>query len=128
MNASGIALSGLNAARTQVGVSASNIANMRSVGVRDAADTQGFRPQRVSLQSDAAGGVQANVVPVDPASVPSFEPQNPAADADGIVPRPNISLERELVDLKIAEHSFGSNLRVLQTEDAMMRSLLDIIA
>ena len=51
-----------------------------------------------------------------------------AADADGIVPRPNVSLTDELVDLKVAEHSFGANLRVLQTEDAMMSSLLDILA
>ena len=84
---------------------------MRSVGARD-----------------AAGGVRTSVGALDPASVASFEPQSPDADANGIVPRPNVSLERELVDLKVAEHSFGANLRVLQTQDAMMSSLLDILA
>jgi len=124
INTTGIALSGLNAARTQVGVAANNIANMRSLGARDASDTQGYRPRQVALTSD----VRTSVRSVEPASVPSFEPGNPAADPGGIVPRPNISLSNELVNLKFAEHAFNSNLRVLEVEDAMMGALLDIIA
>ena len=72
-----------------------------------------------------SGGTQTVVRGVDPPSVPSFEPGNPDADANGIVPRPNVSLAGQMVELMTAEHSFKANLRVIRTADSMLGSLFD---
>ena len=96
MNAvSSIALSGLQAAQTRIGSSAHNIAN---------ALTPNFRRQVVAQQSVPAGGVATTIqrAPV-------------AGDA----------LAEDLVALKLAQHMFGANLKVLRTHDRMLGTLLD---
>jgi flagellar hook-associated protein FlgK len=96
MNAvSSIALSGLQAAQTRLGSSAHNIAN---------AATPSFRRQLVAQQTVPAGGVVATI-----ARAPV------AGDA----------LAEDLVALKLAQHLFGANLKVLRTQDRMLGTLLD---
>jgi flagellar basal-body rod protein FlgC len=121
----GISLSGLNAASTRVAAAASNIANIRSVAARDSSDTTGFKPVQVSQVSNVAGGTQTVISEVDPPSVPSFEPGNPSADANGIVPRPNVNLPGQMVELMTAEHNFKANLRAMSVADSMLGSLFD---
>ncbi len=113
------ALSGLRASGKRLEVSASNVANARS---------EDYRPGRVVQSAQASGGTRADAVPVTPATVPSYEPQSPAADADGLVQRPNVSLEAETVEQIIAQRSFEANLRTVETADRMNKALLDILA
>lgn len=120
-----IALSGLNAAAERVAVASTNIANARSLGATGQSGDQGFTPVQAQQVSDAHGGTRVVTRPVDPASVPSFEPSNPAADANGLVPRPNVNLENELVDMLVAQRAFESSLKALSTADAMLGTLLD---
>jgi flagellar basal body rod protein FlgC len=99
MNAlSSIALSGMSAATHRMDVAAHNIAN---------AATASFRRQQVVQQSQAGGGVSAQVTQ---AAVPG---ENLAAD---------------MVDQKVALYSFKANLRSLQVEHEMLGSLLDVRA
>ncbi len=119
-------LSGLYAASLRVSVAGENIANVRSLGAKDAADTTGYRPLRVEQLSDGSGGTRAVIQAIDPPSLPSFEPDHPDADASGIVPRPNISLERQFVDMLIGQRSFEANLETIRTADEMLGALLDI--
>ncbi len=99
MNAlSSIALSGLQAATTRAGVAAHNIAN---------AVTPVYRPQQVVQRTQAGGGVTAHVT-------------RAAA--------PGSHLARDLVDQKVALYSFKANLKVVEVEQKMLGSLIDLEA
>ena len=96
MNAiSSIALSGLHAAQTRMSSSAHNIAN---------AVTPGFRRQVVAQQTVPNGGVAVTI-------------QRAPVQGD--------ALAEDLVALKLAQHLFTANLKVLRTQDAMLGTLLD---
>ena len=127
---SSVALSGLLAQSKRLEVSASNVANLRSTGVRPGAQPQPgeFVPHQVSLKSRAGGDVEAVAVPVNPPSVLAFEPGAPDADADGITARPNVQLAREVVNQLDAQRNFQANLKVIETEDRLLGDLLDIIS
>jgi flagellar hook-associated protein FlgK len=90
-----IALSGLQAAQTQLSSSAHNIAN---------AMTPGFRRQVVAPQAAVGGGVTT-----------TLERSPIVGDA----------LAEDIVSMKLAEHLFTANLKVLQTQDRLLGSLLD---
>jgi flagellar hook-associated protein FlgK len=99
MNAvSSIALSGLQAALTRSSSAAHNIAN---------AVTPNFRRQVVAQQTAPHGGVAATI-----------ERAPLAGDA----------LAEDLVALKLAQHLFTANLKVLRTHDQMLGTLLDVQA
>jgi flagellar hook protein FlgE len=93
-----IGLSGMNAAMRQLGASAHNIAN---------AQTPGFRRQLVQQQTQAEGGVSTRLTQ-------AAEPDEHLAD--------------DLVQQMSASYSFKANLRVVQTQDQVLGSLLDIRA
>jgi flagellar basal body rod protein FlgG len=96
MSTTGIALSGMNAAMLQLDVSANNIAN---------AQTPNYRKQAVALEAaPEAQGVKATIV------------QTREAQS---------SIEGDVVGQMAATYYFRANLKVLQTEERMMGSLLD---
>lgn len=125
------AVSGLAAQCTKLAVSADNIANLRSAGVRpDAAqpDPMAFVPRRTDLASQAEGSVRAVTVPVSPPSVLELDPSDPNTDAQGVVARPNVSLARELVTQIEAQRAFEADLAVVKAEDQRLGTLLDLIS
>lgn len=89
------ALSGLQAAQTQVQVSANNVANSQ---------TEGYRRDVVRQQADANGGVSTRVEKL---------------------PEPGADLATDLVAQKMAAYSFQANLQVLKTDQTLAGSLLD---
>jgi flagellar hook-associated protein FlgK len=96
MNAiSSIALSGLHAAQTRMSSSAHNIAN---------AVTPGFRRQVAAQQTAPNGGVATTIERA---------------------PTQGDALAEDLVALKLAQHLFTANLKVLRTQDQMLGTLLD---
>ena len=98
MNTISVALSGMNAAMLHLDTSANNIANSL---------TQGYRRLSVAQQAAAGGGVTTEVVRADAAG---------ASMADDIVAQMS------------ASYVFKANLKVLQTEDRVLGSLLDLRA
>ncbi len=124
-----IAAAGLRAQSRRLDVSADNVANVLSLGLHPdpaQASAQAFAPQRTSLVATRHGGVEAKTTPRSPPSYLSFEPHDPHADAGGLVPRPNVSLEEELVTQLQALRAFQANVKTIQTQDRMLGSLLDI--
>ena len=95
---SSIALSGLHAAQTRMSSSAHNIAN---------AVTPGFRRQLVAQQTVPNGGVATTI-------------ERAPVQGD--------ALAEDLVALKLAQHLFTANLKVLRTQDQMLGTLLDVTA
>lgn len=113
------AVSGLRAASRRLEVSASNTVNAAS---------EDYVPGRVMQVALGTGGVRAETVPVSPATVPAYAPQSPAADADGLVRHPNVALDSEVVEQRLAQRAFEANLRTVRTADEMTRTVLDILA
>jgi flagellar basal-body rod protein FlgC len=136
-SAIGTALSGLQASSRRVEAAASNIANARNAIRPEDAELRGaapapktaadgvYRPVRVHQDTAAGGGVRAEFMPVRPAHVLAYSPDDPKADADGYVARPNVDYANEFVDMKQAQHAYEANLKTIETEDKMIGALLD---
>ncbi|MHA1153369.1 MAG: flagellar basal body rod protein FlgC [Alphaproteobacteria bacterium] len=132
-----IAVSGLRAQSQRLAVSADNVANMLSLGVHpdpQLARPEGFAPQRTVFSSQAqagnrgGSGVVASTAPIAPAAFLSLQPDHPDADSDGLVPLPNVLLEREVVEQIQALRLFQANIATIQTQDRMLGALLDIVS
>ncbi len=128
------ALSGATAATRRFDNSASNVANLESVaaprGTTEATDAEGnslFRTQRTVDSTTATGGVRSTQQLADPVSVQRYDPDAPDADGEGLVNRPNVSLEREAVDQIAAQKQFEANLATIRTADELFESTLDIL-
>ena len=92
---SSISLSGMNAAQTQLGVAAGNLANSQ---------TGGYQRRAVQQSPQADGGVSTQVVQVE---------------------RAGPALETDMVAQLQAKNAFLANLSVFKTGNAMAGALLD---
>ncbi|MBY0356063.1 MAG: hypothetical protein K2Q12_10115 [Rickettsiales bacterium] len=126
-----VALSGLNAAQTRLANSANNVANVQSTSsvVNGQEVKRAYQPTDVNQRSiEPTGGVETSIRPRDPATIPVYAPDSPSADENGIVEYPNVNLDEEVVQQQIASYDFKANAKVLQTQDEIYQSLLDITA
>lgn len=125
-----ISLSGLQAASRRLENSANNIANQQSTSsaVNDETVQQAFRPQDVVQLSNESGGVKTELRERNPATVAVYNPDNSAADANGIVQYPNVDTTREVIDQKFASYDFKANAKSLQAQNETLDTLLNIIA
>jgi len=124
------ALSGLTASTKRVDASAQNIANMNTTGSLTDPDNAPYTPVTTVQKAgsdERGGGVFAQNVPIDQPFVPTYGPDSPFANEDGIVGAPNINLAAELVNLKIAEYTFAANASVLETTSELTSELLDVL-
>ena len=135
-NALNTALSGAQAAGRRFGVSAENLANLQSVANpstdpnRDTTDAAGrtlFNPSRAVDQTTASGGVRSTRQLVDPSAVQQYDPTASDANAEGIVNRPNVSIEQEVVSQISAQRQFEANLATIKAADELAESTLDIL-
>ncbi len=122
-----IALSGMNANAARMAAAASNIANMRTSGSADAPQTA-YQAVDTVFSTSEGGGVSADVVSRDPATVTTFSPSDPQANAEGLVAMPNVDLNQEMVESMMAVTGYKANAEALKTLSVMDRALLDIKA
>lgn len=94
-NITATALSGMNAAQTQLKVAANNVANL---------NTQGFTRQQVTQTAQPDGGVASTVTRAS---------------------TPGAALEADLVAQLQAKNAFLANLAVFKTQDKMAGALLN---
>jgi flagellar hook protein FlgE len=95
-NITNSALSAIAAFGTGLNVTANNIANM---------NTEGFKPTRAIMNEEVNGGVKVTL----------SQSENPEVD-----------IAKELVDMMIEKHGIQANVKTLQTEDQVLKSLIDI--
>ncbi len=125
------ALSGLTAQAKRLEVSAANVANLYSRGIDPSSkepDPGAYVPQRVVHESMPGGGVRSDTVAVSPPSTLTYRPGSPDADANGLVARPNVALEEEMVIQLQARRAYEANLASLKVGDRMLGELLDLIS
>ena len=56
-----------------------------------------------------------------------YDPNHPAADAQGYVSLPNVNTLVEMMDMKEAQRVYDANLNMLKTAREMNSSVLDIL-
>jgi len=124
------ALSGLNAATRRLTNVANNVANLNDVTSLSPkpGDPPQFQPLLTLQSSVPGGGTVATTQNVTPASVPSFQPDSPFANADGLVATPNVDLLDQMVDSLLATTSYKANIKVIQAAQEMQDQLLKIKA
>lgn len=137
-------VSALGAASKGLAVSASNIANSHttapvdkveiSPAARAAAnravrgDDEVFRPSQTVNTSVGEGGVRATVREKIPSHVEVHDPDDPNANEDGVVARPNVDLAEEFVGMIQDSAQFRASAAVIRTEDEMTGELIDSVA
>jgi len=126
-----IALSGLDAARQSLAISADNVANAESDGALPNGAGAGapapYQPLEVVQQPLPGGGTRAAVTPLDPTYVAQFAPELPFADQQGLVAAPNVDLATERVDQLAAINAYRANLRVIEVAQELDRETLDAL-
>ncbi|PLZ00659.1 flagellar basal body rod protein FlgC [Burkholderia sp. WAC0059] len=135
MNIFGVAGSALSAESERLNVTASNLANADST---TGPDGQPYRAKQVVFAVDPlggartesgqqVGGVQVTGVVDDPTPMKTtYDPDNPAADANGYVTMPNVNPVEEMVNMISASQSYQANVDVLNTAKQLMVQTLSI--
>ncbi|CDF82995.1 flagellar basal body rod protein FlgC [Pseudomonas sp. QL9] len=137
-----IAGTGMSAQTTRLNTTASNLANAESVSSSIdqtyrarhpvfSAMFQQAQGDQGSLFDDgnnqAGSGVQVlGVVEDQSPLVPRYEPNHPAADANGYVYYPNVNVVQEMADMISASRSFQSNAEMMNTAKQMMQKVLTL--
>ncbi len=131
ISAINIALTGLASASKQLAASASNIANLHTVGSLEEGGKAPYTPLRTqqTAQTDQSGngqGVQTTFAPRENPFVPAFDPDSPFADENGIIGIPNINLAEEIVNINLAKIQYKANLETIQTASELSEELFRI--
>lgn len=130
LNVFQIAGSALNAQSLRLNTTASNLANADSVVGEDG---QPYRAKQVvfAAQPVAPGGasVGVQVKQVVESTAPMrlvFEPNNPAANAQGYVEMPNVNVVEEMVNMISASRSYQNNVEVMNSARTLLQRTLQI--
>lgn len=119
-------LSGLIAATKKIDTVASNIANAQTVGSLTDSENAPYNAL-TTVQTSQNPAVKAEIVNKNRPFVPSFAPNSPFADENGVVGAPNVNLTEELVISKEAEFAYKSNAQLIKTQIEMQDTLLEAI-
>ncbi|MCU1739983.1 MULTISPECIES: flagellar basal body rod protein FlgC [Pseudomonas] len=137
-----IAGTGMSAQTTRLNTVASNIANAETVSssvdqtyrarhpvfATMYQNGQGQADNSLFQSQDGAGsGVQVTGVVEDPSNLEArYEPNHPAADANGYVYYPNVNVVQEMADMISASRSFQTNADIMTTAKTMMQKVLTL--
>jgi flagellar basal-body rod protein FlgC len=131
MRSMGIATSGLRAQAGRMRVISENIANADSTAPVAGGDPYRRKVPTFSSQLDRALDAQVvtlgRVAQDQSAFRVKYEPNNPAADANGNVKYPNVNSLVEMTDMRDAQRSYEANLNVIGATRRMIQRTLDIL-
>jgi flagellar basal-body rod protein FlgC len=129
VNSISIALSGLEAASKKLNASASNIANIQTVGSLEDGKQAPYTPLTTTQTaiSDGNGnplGVRTEYAPKSQPFIPSYEPDSPFANAEGIVGVPNVDLGEEAVNTIFAKLAYKASISIIKAQEELDEELL----
>ena len=129
LTAQAIAASALRAQQGRMRIIAENLANADST-----AKTKGGNPyqrqQPVFEPTPVGGGTGVRMSRVQPDTTAfrtSYDPGNPAADAQGYGKLPNVNPLIEALDMRNAQRAYDANLNVIDTARTMDMRTLDLL-
>jgi flagellar basal-body rod protein FlgC len=107
-------ISALQAYKTRLGVTADNIANVNSAE---------FKKSRATLKEGINGDLQVDINRVN---TPGHRYQE--LEGDQLIEKEgsNVGLEEEIPEMMVTQRTYEANLKVLQTQNRMLGTLLDI--
>jgi len=108
-------ISALQAYKTQMKVASNNVANV---------NTEEFKKSKAILKEGANGDVQ---VEVNQVNTPGHRYQE--LDGDQMVEKEtsNVDLAEEFPQMMVTQHAYEANMKVLQAQDKMLGTTLDIV-
>jgi len=126
-----ISASGMEAQSFRMRTVAENLANADSTA--RTADGDPYRRRVVSFRNMLDRSLGTSVVRVDRV-VPDrsefrqrFDPQHPAANAEGYVQLPNVNPLIEVMDMRQAQRSYEANLSMIEVARGMVQRTIDIL-
>lgn len=126
-----IASHGLEAQSRRLRVVSENLANAQSTGRTAGSDPYRRKTIAFEAEMDRASGaalVTAERTGVDRAPFQRvYDPNHPAADADGYVKMPNVNMLVELADMREANRSYEANLEVIKQARSMTLRIIDLM-
>lgn len=130
-SAARIAAAGLKAQSMRMRVVSENIANAESTGSAPGADP--YARKTISFESVLEGELNASSVEVSGVGTDTtpfrveYDPGNPAADEDGNVKMPNVSMLVEMADMREAARSYEANLQMMKQVRTMFMTTIDLL-
>lgn len=128
-----IAGSAMNAQSVRLNTVASNLANADTAASSAESVYRARKPVFAAVFADRGldestkAGARVQVLDVVQSTEPvreSYEPDNPLANADGVVFYPNVNSVAEMTDMMSASRAFETNVEVLGRLKSMQQSLL----
>ena len=125
------AASGLEAQTQRLRVVSENLANAHSTGVTPGSEPYARKTITFSSVLDQAAGAEMVRVESVGVSPEPFRiernPSHPAADEEGNVKLPNVSVLVELADMREANRSYEANLQVVKQARDMISMTIDLL-
>ena len=131
MKAFNIAASGLRVQSERVRVIAENVANSGSTG-KEPGDLP-YRRKTISFSSQLDKAVGANLVHIDNIGVDRspfgqrYDPNHPAADANGYIQTSNVNSLIEMMDMREAQRSYEANLSVIKMTRELAARTIELL-
>jgi len=126
-----ISAAGMEAQSFRLRTVSENLANADSTA--RTADGDPYRRRVVSFRNMLDRSLGTSVVRVDRV-VPDrsefrqrFDPQHPAANAEGYVQLPNVNPLIEVMDMRQAQRSYEANLNMIEVARGMVQRTIDIL-
>jgi flagellar basal-body rod protein FlgC len=127
-----IAGSAMNAQSVRLNTIASNLANADTAASSEAEAYRARKPVFAAVfernaTDEAMAGAKVQVLDVVQSTEPvreSYEPDNPLANAEGVVFYPNVNSVAEMTDMMSASRAFETNVEVLSRLKSMQTALL----
>ncbi len=126
-----VSTSGMKAQATRLRVVSENIANADSVGTKPGEAP--YRRKTVSFKEEvdkatASKQVRVKKIGVDRSDFEKrYDPNHPAADADGYVQLPNVNPLMEVMDMREAQRGYEANLNAMQISRQMISKTVDML-
>ncbi|AEV88782.1 flagellar basal body rod protein FlgG [Actinoplanes sp. SE50] len=111
-NAIGVAGTGVTVYRKWLDAVSDNIANMNNTS-RTSENAFQARYVQARAAQDGNGAEVAGIQLGNPEGIVTYEPDNPLADAQGNVRRPDIDMGSQMAQMIMAQRSYQANLSVV---------------
>ncbi|NMH59681.1 flagellar basal body rod protein FlgC [Alteromonas ponticola] len=132
-NVMSISSQGMEAESVRLNTTASNIANANSVSSSDGETYRARKPvfaaelqKATDHQSDGVGVKVLGIVESKAPLQVEYAPNNPMADADGYIYKPNVNIVEEMADMMSASKAYETNVQVADTTKRLFRRVLQL--